>query len=224
MIIERRAADPFYKNGFVLGCEETRQGVVVDPGDEVDQLLAAAAHHKLSIVSILLTHAHLDHVTGVAAAKRTLAVPVWLHRDDNFLYERVVEQGKMFGLRVEPQPAIDHFYEGEGPLRFGQYEVRVLHTPGHCPGGVCLAISRRGEAASATQGRADDPTPILFVGDTLFAGSIGRTDLPGGDLNTLLRSIREVLFRFPDDTVVWSGHGDVTTIGQERRTNPFLIG
>jgi glyoxylase-like metal-dependent hydrolase (beta-lactamase superfamily II) len=142
----------------------------------------------------------------------------------------------MFGLRVEPQPAIDHFYEGEEPLRFGQYEVRVLHTPGHCPGGVCLAVSRlRGEAASgsapgatvdksASQGRAEDLTPILFVGDTLFAGSIGRTDLPGGDLNTLLRSIREVLFRFPDDTVVWSGHGEVTTIGKERRTNPFLIG
>ena len=213
MIIERRAVEPFFKNGFVLGCEETREGVVIDPGDEVGQLLAAAAQHKLSIVSILLTHAHLDHVTGVAAARRALNVPVWLHRADHFLYERVVEQGLMFGLRVEPQPAIDHFYDGEGPLRFGRYAVRVLHTPGHCPGGVCLAVTRDGESSST-----------LFVGDTLFAGSIGRTDLPGGDLNTLLRSIREVLFRFPDDTVVWSGHGEVTTIGQERRTNPFLIG
>jgi hydroxyacylglutathione hydrolase len=213
MIIERRAVNPFYKNGFVLGCEETRQGVVVDPGDEVDQLLAAAAHHKLQIVNILLTHAHLDHVTGVAAAKRALGVPVWLHRDDNFLYERVVEQGQMFGLHVEPQPAIDQFYDGEGPLRFGTYGVRVLHTPGHCPGGVCLAIQKDG-----------DTTSTLFVGDTLFAGSIGRTDLPGGDLTILLRSIREVLFRFPGETVVWSGHGEVTTIGQEKRTNPFLIG
>lgn len=213
MIIERRAVEPFFKNGFVLGCEETREGVVIDPGDEVGQLLAVAAQHNLSIVSILLTHAHLDHVTGVAAARRALNVPVWLHRADNFLYERVVEQGQMFGLRVEPQPAIDHFYDGEGPLRFGRYAVRVLHTPGHCPGGVCLAVTRDGESSST-----------LFVGDTLFAGSIGRTDLPGGDLNTLLRSIREVLFRFPDDTVVWSGHGEVTTIGQERRTNPFLIG
>lgn len=213
MIIERRAVEPFFKNGFVLGCEETREGVVIDPGDEVGQLLGAAAQHNLSIVSILLTHAHLDHVTGVAAARRALSVPVWLHRADNFLYERVVEQGQMFGLRVEPQPAIDHFYDGEGPLRFGRYAVRVLHTPGHCPGGVCLAVTKDGESSST-----------LFVGDTLFAGSIGRTDLPGGDLNTLLRSIREVLFRFPDDTVVWSGHGEVTTIGQERRTNPFLIG
>ena len=213
MLIERRSVEPFYKNGFVLGCEETRQGVIVDPGDEVGGLLAAAASHQLTITDILLTHAHLDHVTGVAAAKRAFDVPVWLHRDDNFLYERVVEQGKMFGMRVEPQPPIDRFYEGEGPLRFGRHAVRVLHTPGHCPGGVCLAITRDGES-SAT----------LFVGDTLFAGSIGRTDLPGGDLPTLLRSIREVLFRFPDDTTVWSGHGEETTIGRERRTNPFLIG
>ena len=213
--------DPFYKNGFVLGCEDTLEGVIVDPGDDVDQLLDAALHHKLSIVHILLTHAHLDHVTGVAAAKRALGVPVWLHRDDNFLYERVVDQGQMFGLRVERQPAIDCFYDlstepeagGEGGLRFGRYGVRVLHTPGHCPGGVCLAVKKDGES-----------TPTLFVGDTLFAGSIGRTDLPGGDLNTLLRSIRDVLFQFPDDTVVWSGHGDRTTIGREKRTNPFLIG
>ena len=221
MLIERRAVEPFYKNGFVLGCEETREGVIVDPGDEVGALLAAAAEHRLSIVNILLTHAHLDHVTGVAAAKRALGVPVWLHRDDNFLYERVVEQGQMFGLRVEPQPPVDRFYDlsaglGPGledPLRFGRYHVRVLHTPGHCPGGVCLAVTKEGETAAT-----------LFVGDTLFAGSIGRTDLPGGDMATLMQSIREVLLRFPDDTVVWSGHGEVTTIGREKRTNPFLIG
>ncbi|HEX9366142.1 MAG TPA: MBL fold metallo-hydrolase [Vicinamibacterales bacterium] len=211
MILERRAAVPFFKNGFVIGCEEIRAGVIVDPGDEVDQLLEAATRHGLAITSILLTHAHLDHVTGVAKAKRALGVPIWLHADDNFLYEQVVQQGLMFGLRVEPQPPVDHFYEGEGPLRFGRYAVRVLHTPGHCPGGVCLAVSRDGE-----------PAATLFVGDTLFAGSIGRTDLPGGDLPTLLRSIREVLFRYPDDTVVWSGHGEQTTIGRERRTNPFL--
>ena len=213
MLIERRAAEPFYKNGFVLGCEDTGEGVIVDPGDEVGALLEAATRHRLHILHILLTHAHLDHVTGVAAAKRALDVPVWLHRDDNFLYERVVEQGQMFGLRVEAQPPIDRFYEGDAPLQFGRYDVRVLHTPGHCPGGVCLAVTRQGETAAT-----------LFVGDTLFAGSIGRTDLPGGDMATLLRSIREVLFRFPDDTVVWSGHGEVTTIGQEKRTNPFLIG
>jgi hydroxyacylglutathione hydrolase len=211
MILEHRAVAPFFKNGFVIGCEETREGVIIDPGDEVDQLLEAAAGNGLSIKTILLTHAHLDHVTGVAKAKKAFGVPVWLHTADNFLYEQVVEQGLMFGLRVEPQPPIDRFYEGEGPLRFGRYTVRVLHTPGHCPGGVCLAVAREGEQKAT-----------LFVGDTLFAGSIGRTDLPGGSLETLLRSIREVLFTFPDDTVVWSGHGAETTIGREKRTNPFL--
>jgi hydroxyacylglutathione hydrolase len=212
MILERRAVPPFMKNGFTLGCEETREGIIVDPGDEVEELLEAAKQHRLDIRAILLTHAHLDHVTGVGRARKALDAPVWLHHDDNFLYERVVQQGQMFGLTVEPQPAIDHFYDGKGPLRFGRYDVAVLHTPGHCPGGVCLSVSREGEA-----------TPTLFVGDTLFAGSIGRTDLPGGDMDTLLRSIRDVLFSFPDESVVWSGHGDATTIGREKRTNPFLL-
>jgi len=217
MILEHRAVPPFMKNGFTLGCEETREGVIIDPGDEVDELLEAARRHRLDIKAILLTHAHLDHVTGVAKAKQALGVPVWLHRDDNFLYERVVQQGQMFGLPVDPQPPIDNFYDGEGPLRFGRYEVRVLHTPGHCPGGVCLAVRKDTKEAQDTK-----EIPTLIVGDTLFAGSIGRTDLPGGDMDTLLRSIRDVLFSFPDDCVVWSGHGEPTTIGREKRTNPFL--
>jgi len=212
MILEHRAVGPFFKNGFVLGCEETREGVIIDPGDEVEELLAAAEQHRLSIKTILLTHAHLDHVTGVGKAKQALGVPIWLHQADNILYEHVVQQGQMFGIHVDPQPPVDAFYDGEGPLRFGRYDVRVFHTPGHCPGGVCLAVNKEGEQKAT-----------LFVGDTLFAGSIGRTDLPGGDADTLLRSIRDVLFRFPDDTVVWSGHGEPTTIGRERRTNPFLI-
>jgi hydroxyacylglutathione hydrolase len=211
MIIETRAVPPFFKNGFVVGCEDTREAVVIDPGDDVGELLEAVALHELQVRYILLTHAHLDHVTGVGAAKQALGAPVGLHRDDNFLYEGVVQQGQMFGLRVAPQPKVDFFYDGAGPWRFGRYGAWVHHTPGHCPGGVCLAI-----------GRDADPARTLFVGDTLFAGSIGRTDLPGGDHRTLLRSIRDVLFSFPDDTVVYPGHGDPTTIGRERRTNPFL--
>jgi hydroxyacylglutathione hydrolase len=207
MLIETRAVAPFFKNGYVLGCEATREAVVIDPGDEVEALLGALKQHGLTAKYILLTHAHLDHVTGVAAAKRALNVPVWLHQDDNFLYEGVVQQGMMFGLRVEPQPKVDNFYDEGQTIRFGEFEITVHHTPGHCPGGVCLAVDGR-----------------LFVGDTLFAGSIGRTDLPGGDTETLLRSIREVLFAFPDDTPVYSGHGEVTTIGREKRTNPFIRG
>ena len=212
MLLETRAVEPFMKNGYVVGCEETLEGIVIDPGDDVDLLLDAVKAHRLAIRYILLTHAHLDHVTGVARAKQALGAPVGLHRDDDFLYTAVVQQGIAFGFHVDPQPPIDFFYDGAGPWRFGKYAAWVHHTPGHCPGGVCLAV-----------GRDDAPGRTLFVGDTLFAGSIGRTDLPGGDLPTLLRSIREVLFSFPDDTVVLSGHGESTTIGREKRSNPFLV-
>lgn len=216
MILETRAVPPFMKNGYVLGCEVTREGVLIDPGDEVDLLLEAAARHSLEITAILLTHAHLDHVTGVARAKEVLNVPVWLHEADNPLYKAVVQQGAMFGFRVEPQPPIDQFYAEHQKLRFGEYEITVHHTPGHCPGGVALAVNGDPRTSGPTDRR------ILIVGDTLFAGSIGRTDLPGGDTETLLRSIREVLFSFPDGTPVYSGHGEPTTIGKEKRTNPFL--
>jgi hydroxyacylglutathione hydrolase len=211
MILETRAVEPFMKNGYVVGCEKTREGIVIDPGDDVDLLLEAVKDHRLAIRYILLTHAHMDHITGVGRAKSALAAPVGLHRDDHFLYKAAVQQGIAFGFHVDPQPPIDFFYDGEGPWRFGEFAAWVHHTPGHSPGGVCLAV-----------GRDESPERTLFVGDTLFAGSIGRTDLPGGDLSTLLRSIRQVLFSFPDETVVLSGHGEPTTIGREKRTNPFL--
>ena len=217
MILETRAVPPFMKNGYVLGCERTRDGVVIDPGDDVDLLLAAVADHALKIRAILLTHAHLDHVTGVARAKAALGVPVWLHEADNFLYQGVQQQGMAFGFQVDPQPPIDHFYAPDQTFRFGEYEISVHHTPGHCPGGVALAVNGDPRTEGPTDRR------ILIVGDTLFAGSIGRTDLPGGSLETLLRSIREVLFSFPDGTPVYSGHGEPTTIGRERATNPFLV-
>ena len=213
MILEMRAAPPFMKNGFVLGCETTREGVIIDPGDEVDELIDAANRHGVSIRRILITHAHLDHITGVARAREAFGAPVGLHRDDLFLYEAVVQHGLAFGLRVDPQPPPDFFYTPGESIGFGTYEARVHHTPGHCPGGVCLQVGKAGEAGCR-----------LFVGDTLFAGSIGRTDLPGGDYETLMRSIRDVLMVFPDDFEVYPGHGPVTTIGEERTTNPFLTG
>jgi glyoxylase-like metal-dependent hydrolase (beta-lactamase superfamily II) len=212
MIIESEAVGPLFKNGFVVGCEDTREAVLIDPGDEVAALLASADRLKLTIRRILLTHAHFDHVSGVAEARRTLDVPIHLHRDDQFLYDHAVQSGAMFGLKVEPQPPIDLYYTPGEIIAFGGYEVRPHHTPGHCPGGVCLQIGRKGEAGKE-----------LFVGDTLFAGSIGRTDLPGGNLDVLMASIRNVLFAFGDDAVVHPGHGPETTIGRERQTNPFLI-
>lgn len=212
MIIETRAVEPFYKNGYVVGCEETREAVVIDPGDEVDLLVDAVREHGLSVRYILLTHAHLDHITGVKEAKEAFGVPVGLHKDDLFLYDAVVEQGRAFGFRVERQPKIDFFYEGEGPWRFGRQAMWVYHTPGHCPGGVCLAAGGDG-----------DPARTLFVGDTLFAGSIGRTDLPGGSHAQLMASMAEKILPLDDGIRVLPGHGDTTTIGAERATNPFLL-
>ncbi len=211
MIIETRAVGPFFKNGFVVACNETRDAVLIDPGDEVVDLLEYADRHSLAIRHILLTHAHIDHITGVRAAKKALGAPIYLHRDDLFLYERAVEMGAMFGMKVQPAPPVDVFYTAGQPIGFGTLEAVPHHTPGHCPGGVCLEIRAKGS-----------PGKDLIVGDTLFAGSIGRTDLPGGDLNTLLASITHVLFAFGDDARVYPGHGPSTTIGQERRTNPFL--
>jgi glyoxylase-like metal-dependent hydrolase (beta-lactamase superfamily II) len=221
MILESAAVGPFFKNGYVVGCERTKQAVYIDPGDEVDQLLALIAARELQVAHILLTHAHVDHVSGVAEAKRALGVPIHLHKDDLLIYQKAVQTGMMFGLTVEEPPPVDRYYEGHDPfdvaqgkpIGFGDYEVRVAHTPGHCPGGVCLVVSKKG----------DPGAPHLFVGDTLFAGSIGRTDLPGGDYDTLLQAITGVLFRFPDDSVVYSGHGPETTIGREKTTNPFVL-
>jgi hydroxyacylglutathione hydrolase len=213
MILESAAVGPFFKNGYVVGCSRTKQAVYIDPGDEVDQLLAFIADNDLQVTHILLTHAHVDHVSGVAEAKRALGAPIYLHHDDLFIYQNAVRTGMMFGLTVEEPPPVDLYYEGNEPIVFGDFEVRVAHTPGHCPGGVCLAVTKTGDSAP----------PRLFVGDTLFAGSIGRTDLPGGDYETLLQAITGVLFTFPDESIVYSGHGPETTIGREKATNPFVL-
>jgi glyoxylase-like metal-dependent hydrolase (beta-lactamase superfamily II) len=205
IVIETQAAPPFFKNGFVVGCDRTREAVLIDPGEELDDLLRFADRGKFSIGSILLTHAHVDHVTGVPRAKKALNVPIRLHKDDLFLYEAAREQAAMFGLQIDPLPPVDRFYDPGEVIKVGDLDLRVHHTPGHCPGGVCLQVG-------------DD----LFVGDTLFAGSIGRTDFPGGDYSTLMASIKNVLFGFGDGARVHPGHGPSTTIGQERRTNPFL--
>jgi glyoxylase-like metal-dependent hydrolase (beta-lactamase superfamily II) len=205
MILEVRAVAPFHKNGFVVGCDRTKDAIVIDPGDEAVQLVDVVRDRGLTTKYVLLTHAHIDHITGVNEVKAAFDVPVYLHKDDLPLYEHAVQQGEMFGFEVQQPPPIDRFYD-RTPLRFGDFDVVVHHTPGHCPGGVCLQLERH-----------------LFVGDTLFAGSIGRTDLPGGNYEVLMRSITEVLFPLGDDAIVHPGHGPDTTIGRERTTNPFVL-
>jgi glyoxylase-like metal-dependent hydrolase (beta-lactamase superfamily II) len=211
MLLETRDAPPFYKNGYVLACDDTREAVIIDPGDEVDELLRVVSDGKLDVRHILLTHGHVDHVSGVAKAKAATGGSIVLHRDDLFLYDGALQQASFFGLDIEAPPPVDRFYDLAASIAFGGCEAKVLHTPGHTPGGVCLLV-----------GPAGRPAKTLFAGDTLFAGSIGRTDLVGGDHDVLIDSIRNVLFALDDDVEVCSGHGPVTSIGRERRTNPFL--
>ena len=211
MILEVRAVPPFYKNGFVVACERTREAVIIDPGDEVGDLIGAVRDLDVQVQHILLTHAHVDHVTGVGAAIEAFAAPVWLHRDDLSLYEQVERQAAMFGFKARQPPPVDRFYDGTA-LSFGDYAVQVHHTPGHCPGGVCLQIDG-----------PPSPPSHLFVGDTLFAGGIGRTDFPGSDYTVLMQSITQVLLRLGDDAIVHPGHGPDTTIGLEKGTNPFVL-
>ena len=210
-LIEMRAVGPFVQNGFVVGCEDTREAVIIDPGDGVRELLAFADDERLAIRHILLTHAHVDHISGVGVAKRALNVPIFSTATTCSCTNAPWKPARCSASSSKRCRQLTCSIRLVRQIAFGNLRARPHHTPGHCPGGVCLEIGREGEAGKD-----------LFVGDTLFAGSIGRTDLPGGDYATLMTSIRDVLFAFGDDARVYSGHGPATTIGHERRTNPFL--
>ncbi len=205
MIIEYQPVGPFMMNTYVLGCERTREAILIDPGYEPGTMDQLIRRHALTVKYILCTHGHLDHVGAAADAKELTGAPIWLNREDLFLYETMTEWAPMFNMNVRPGPPVDHFIEEGEEVRFGDYAARAMHTPGHTPGGMTYAV--------------DDN---VFVGDTLFAGSVGRTDLPGGSWEQLMKSIHSRLLTLDDRTVVYCGHGPRTTIGRERRTNPFL--
>ena len=195
----------FAENCYLVADPDSGDAAIVDPGEEAGLFLARLRHERWTLRAVWLTHAHVDHVAGVAAVRAALDVPVFLHPADRALYDGVPAQAAMFGLDTAPPPAPDHaFAEGE-TVSAGACRFRVLHTPGHTPGGVSLV------------GHG-----MAFVGDALFAGSIGRTDLPGGDLRALIESVHLKLFVLPDETVVHSGHGPATTIAAEKRGNPFV--
>jgi glyoxylase-like metal-dependent hydrolase (beta-lactamase superfamily II) len=198
----------FQENCYILADPERKEAVLVDPGEDADLFLRRLRTEGLALVAVWLTHAHLDHVIGVRPVVRVTGAPVYLHPADRSLYDGMPDQGGWLGFRgLEPPPAPDHELADGDTLTVGGLSFEVRHVPGHSPGGVAFV------------GHG-----IALVGDALFAGSIGRTDLPGGDTPTLLASIRDRLLTLPDDTVVYSGHGPETTIGRERRTNPFLTG
>lgn len=203
---------PLPNGGFAENCylvfDPTHPDtVLVDPGEETDRFLAEARQRDRTIGAIWLTHAHVDHIVGVAAIREATHAPIYLHPADLPLYRQLPEQGLWLGVRLPAPPAPDRLLQDRDQLRIGTVTVEVRHVPGHTPGHVCFVA----------------PGAVL-AGDVLFQGSIGRTDLPGGDTATLLASIRRELLVLPDDTIVYPGHGPPTTVGAERRTNPFLLG
>ncbi|HYU08252.1 MAG TPA: MBL fold metallo-hydrolase [Gemmatimonadales bacterium] len=196
----------FAENCFLVIDEQTRQCAIVDPGQDAGLILHKIEQSGAQPVAVWLTHAHVDHVLGVAEVARRTGAIVCLHPADRPLYDGVAEQAAWFGLAApEQQPAPDRDLVAGEHLKVGGLSFDVRHAPGHSPGSVCIV------------GHG-----VVFTGDVLFAGSIGRTDLPGGDYETLIASIERELLPLPDDTIVYSGHGPETTIGRERRTNPFL--
>lgn len=202
----------FAENCYLVVDEDAGECAIVDPGEEAGLILHKVEATGAKPVAIWLTHAHLDHVLGVPQIVAETGVSVWLHPADRPLYDGVPQQAAWFGLPAPPElPAPDQSFTHGEVVRVGALRFDVRHTPGHSPGSVCLVA----------------PPPeggVAFGGDVLFAGSIGRTDLPGGDFETLIGSIERELLSLRDDTILYSGHGPETTIGRERRTNPFLTG
>jgi len=203
-------------NCSILGDPVTRDAIVIDPGDEVDRILKIAARHKLKIRAIVSTHTHIDHVGGLAALHRATQAPVLIHDADLGLYRNLDVQAQWLGIPTPETLRIRDFVKEGDVLGWEGFLVRVLHTPGHTPGSISLVVESSADKTQAA------PERRLIAGDTLFQGSIGRTDLPGGSYPQIIRSIHEKLLTLPDDIVVYPGHGDTTTIGSEREHNPFL--
>ncbi len=205
MIIKALAVGPIQANCYILGCEETKSAAVIDPGDDADRILMALAESKLTAKYILNTHGHFDHVGANRRLKEATGADLLIHQGDTDMLSATAVAAASFGLQCDNSPPADRIITDGDEITFGDITLHVIHTPGHSPGGVSFH----------TDG-------IVFVGDTLFAGSIGRTDFPGGDFDTLITSIKTRLFPLGDDVKVYTGHGPATTIGTERRINPFL--
>jgi hydroxyacylglutathione hydrolase len=217
LILEVATVGPIQANCYILGCPETHAALLIDPGEEPDRLAALLETHKLRPSAYLHTHGHLDHVGATCTLKERFGGEILLHEADLFLYAHADEHAREYGLFLPPTLPVDRYLRDGDEVVWGTATGRVLHTPGHSPGGICLRVP----GGPTREAGAPD---WVFAGDTLFQGSIGRTDLPGGSFESLLQAIREKLFALPDETIVASGHGPLTTIGVERKLNPFLQG
>lgn len=198
----------FAENGYLAVCDEEGTAVVVDPGAGAGSLLRTVEEEGLEVVAILLTHAHLDHVEGVAEVKAATGAPIFLHPEARPQYESLPRQAERFGMPLAEPPGPDRVVEAGDRLAFGDWAFQVRYVPGHAPGHVLFWEEERG---------------VAFTGDVVFRGSIGRTDLPGGDFQLLMASIREEVLTLPGETRLYTGHGPVTTVGDERTGNPFLV-
>jgi len=205
MILKSLVVGPLEVNCFVLACEQTKEGIVIDPGDNVPGILDMIAEDDITVKEIVATHGHFDHIGRVKTLKEELKVPFAIHEEDMFMVEGLVEIASFLDIDTDEAPEVDRFIQIGETVTFGNEALSVVHTPGHAPGNVTLLWP----------GNA-------LVGDVLFAGSVGRTDLEGADPKVLMESIHRELMTLPDQTNVYPGHGPFTTIGNERATNPFL--
>jgi hydroxyacylglutathione hydrolase len=223
-------------NCSILGDPVTREAIVVDPGDDVGRILEILQRHALKLRAIVSTHTHIDHVGGLAELHRATGAPVMIHEADMELYKHLDIQAQWLGVPTPAVTRIEGFVKEGDAVRWGGFAARVLHTPGHTPGSISLVIEPGATGAAlpesgpskdlasggAPKSRSAAEPGILLAGDTLFQRSIGRTDLWGGSAPQILKSIREKLLTLPEETIVFPGHGDTTTIGEEREQNPFL--
>ena len=198
-------------NCSVLGDEASKEAIVVDPGDEIEEIVAILERHQLRVKYIVITHAHIDHIGGAAKLKKLTGAPVYLNEQDFELYNHLGEQALWLGVEEPERTAIDAVAKEGDTIRWGAQKATVMHTPGHTQGSICLLVPQP-EAS------------LLLAGDTLFRSSIGRTDLPGGNMAKILASLKNKLLALEDATIVVPGHGPKTTIGREREMNPFLQG
>jgi hydroxyacylglutathione hydrolase len=203
-------------NCTLIGDPHTLEALVIDPGDEVTRIMDLISRHRLTVKAIISTHAHIDHVGGLSKLHKYTGAPVMMHREDIPLYQAMEVQASFLGVMPPDVTDVHQLLTDGDALQWGSLEMQVIHTPGHTPGSVSLYMP-------VEAGKITLAAPQLFAGDTLFAGSIGRTDLWGGSMEAILDSLRGKLMALPDETVVHPGHGPTTSIGEERQSNPFLV-
>lgn len=221
-LVRTIAVGPLQCNCSIVADPEAGEAVVIDPGDEADRILLALAETKCRAVTLLHTHGHFDHIGATARVKGATGAAIRIHGGDRPLYDALPDQASYFGLAAQPAIPPDGGLEDGETIAVGRFRLHAIHTPGHTPGSTCFLLGPGGAGGDMTP--SGDQTSLLFSGDTLFRRSIGRTDLWGGDTDTILRSIREKLYALPPELRVVCGHGPGTTIGEERRGNPFVTG